>query len=408
MLQIREALQSNFNGLAPDTPQYARLTAAIVKRVYADQQGYPGDPDSATQSESDDGGKASTAAHWIDARYIKRQAAEIDAAEKAEIAKEQAAAAAAAASQAAAAAAASEAAAAAQAASEAAAASSAAAASNASAASSASGPSATSGASGASVASAASAVPPATNGVAAAPAAASQVAARPASAAAAASAPASTVHSAVGVPPTASAPAAASSPASAKATAKKGVPSAPAANTANEAARAISTQYAVVDKWGNAVSVSLTMDAPFGAGVVVPGAGFLLNDGMDTFTASPVAGAAAGDTPSDGSTAPSGVRHGNTIAAGRRPVSPMAPTILIDGGKTVLVLGAGGAGRPDSLEGPVTQYRVISSIVYEGRPLTEAVSLPSAGADVQAVQVQGNSPVPQADPHGRGVAAVVK
>jgi gamma-glutamyltranspeptidase/glutathione hydrolase len=378
MLRLREALQSSFDGVGPDTPSYARLTSAIVKRVYADQQGYPGDPDRPTSGGDSGGDRASTAAHWIDASYVKRQAAEIAGTEKAERAKEAAA-------SAAAQAAASEAAAAQAAAAQAAAASSALA------------------ASGAANASAASS--------AAAPEAVSGAAARPASAAFAASA--SVASSAIKAAP-APAPASASTPsatptvAPSQATAQKAPSSAVAPKPVDEAARALSTQYAVVDKWGNAVSVSLTMDAPFGAGVVVPGAGFLLNDAMDTFTSPSATGSDAADAHSDGVAADADVRQRNAIAAGRRPVSPMAPTILIDGGKVVLVLGAGSAGRPNSLEGPLTQYRVISSVVYDGRSVGEAVSLPSTGADAQAVQVQGNSPVPQADPHGRGVAAVVK
>ena len=152
------------------------------------------------------------------------------------------------------------------------------------------------------------------------------------------------------------------------------------------------------------MAVSMTMDAPFGSGVVVPGAGFLMNDAMDTFDSAP-----PGAPSSNGSSVASGsTSSGKTIAGGRRPVSPMAPTILTEGGKVILVLGAGGSGQPDSLAGPLAQYHVITSIVHEGRPLAQAMSAPASGVAVQAVQVRGNTPVPQADLHGQGVAAVVK
>ncbi|WP_347556318.1 gamma-glutamyltransferase [Robbsia sp. KACC 23696] len=349
MLRLREGLQSAFDGVGPDTPQYAQLTAAIAERVDADQHRYPGDPDSA--AASDGSGGAQSAARWIGADYIKRQATEIAASTKAKADVEAGTAAAAAGASAASGAAASGAVAGAASSADAA-----------------------SGASVATPASSASAL-----GTAPAPA--------PASAAAAA--------------------ATASAPVSTKAHPSAGTQSA-GAKPAEEPARAISTQYAIVDRWGNAVSVSMTMNAPFGSGVVVPGAGFLLNDAMDGFAST---GEDAGTAKADGrdpAQSQSGA-HGNAIAGGRRPVSPMAPTILTDGGKAILALDAGGAGRPDSLQGPLVEYLVITSIVHDKQPLAQAVSGPTtSGADVQAVQVQGDAPVPQADPRGRGVATVVK
>ena len=93
------------------------------------------------------------------------------------------------------------------------------------------------------------------------------------------------------------------------------------------------THYSVVDKDGNAVSVTYTINGLFGAGVMAPGTGYMLNDEMDDFTVKPgvpnlfglVQGAA------------------NSIAPGKRPLSSMAPTLVTkDGQGIVLVLGSPG------------------------------------------------------------------
>jgi gamma-glutamyltranspeptidase/glutathione hydrolase len=98
------------------------------------------------------------------------------------------------------------------------------------------------------------------------------------------------------------------------------------------------THLCVVDKDGNAVSLTTTLNYAFGAAVVVPGTGILLNDEMDDFSRGAgvpnvygVAGAAA-----------------NAIGPGRRPVSSMAPTMVFETGLDSplrLVLGAPGGPR---------------------------------------------------------------
>ena len=95
------------------------------------------------------------------------------------------------------------------------------------------------------------------------------------------------------------------------------------------------THYSVLDKQGNAVSVTYTVNGLFGALVMAPGTGFFLNDEMDDFAAS--------------STAPNmyGLIQGkaNAIAPGKRPLSSMAPTIVTKDGKVFLVLGSPGGSR---------------------------------------------------------------
>lgn len=95
------------------------------------------------------------------------------------------------------------------------------------------------------------------------------------------------------------------------------------------------THYSVVDKDGNAVSVTYTINGLFGAGVIAPGTGFLLNDEMDDFTAKPgvpnLFGLVQGEA--------------NAIAPGKRPLSSMAPTLVTRDGEIVLVLGSPGGAR---------------------------------------------------------------
>jgi gamma-glutamyltranspeptidase/glutathione hydrolase len=95
------------------------------------------------------------------------------------------------------------------------------------------------------------------------------------------------------------------------------------------------TSYAVVDEAGNAVAVTYTLNGWFGAGVMAPGTGFMLNDEMDDFTVKPgmpnLYGLMQGDT--------------NAIALGKRPLSSMAPTIVARDGHVSLVLGSPGGSR---------------------------------------------------------------
>ena len=91
----------------------------------------------------------------------------------------------------------------------------------------------------------------------------------------------------------------------------------------------------MLDAAGNAVAVTYTLNGAFGAGVMAPGAGFLLNDEMDDFTVRP------------GTPNMFGLVQGaaNAIAPGKRPLSSMAPTIVLRDGQVALVLGSPGGAR---------------------------------------------------------------
>ena len=95
------------------------------------------------------------------------------------------------------------------------------------------------------------------------------------------------------------------------------------------------THYSVIDRAGNAVAVTYTLNGSFGAGVMAGDTGFLLNNEMDDFTVKPgtsnlfrlVQGEA------------------NAIAPGKRPLSSMAPTVVLRDGRVFLVLGSQGGPR---------------------------------------------------------------
>jgi gamma-glutamyltranspeptidase/glutathione hydrolase len=95
------------------------------------------------------------------------------------------------------------------------------------------------------------------------------------------------------------------------------------------------TQISVLDAAGNAVSVTTTINGGFGAGVIANNTGFLLNDEMDDFTTQPGAPNMFGLVQGEA----------NAIAPGKRPLSSMAPTIVLRDGRVFLVLGSPGGPR---------------------------------------------------------------
>jgi len=92
------------------------------------------------------------------------------------------------------------------------------------------------------------------------------------------------------------------------------------------------THYSIIDQWGNAVANTYTINWDFGSGVIVEGAGFLLNNEMDDFSAKPGVPNVFGVV---GNTA-------NEIQPGKRPLSSMSPTILMRDDEVVLVVGTPG------------------------------------------------------------------
>ncbi len=95
------------------------------------------------------------------------------------------------------------------------------------------------------------------------------------------------------------------------------------------------THYSIIDKDGNMVSVTTTLNNTYGSGVVVDGAGFLLNDEMDDFASKPGEANMYGLIGSEA----------NAIEPGKRMLSSMTPTIILKDGNPFLIVGSPGGGK---------------------------------------------------------------
>ncbi len=121
------------------------------------------------------------------------------------------------------------------------------------------------------------------------------------------------------------------------------------------------THYSVVDADGMAVSVTYTLEAGYGSGIVVPGAGFLLNNEMGDFNAGP------------GLTNERGLigTRANLARPGQRMLSSMTPSIVSRDGELVAVVGSPGGRTIIN-----TVLQVIVNVVDFGMGIQEAVSAP--------------------------------
>jgi gamma-glutamyltranspeptidase / glutathione hydrolase len=121
------------------------------------------------------------------------------------------------------------------------------------------------------------------------------------------------------------------------------------------------THYSVVDREGNAVAVTTTLNDNFGSHVASASLGFLLNDEMDDFASKA------------GTANMFGLVQGpaNAIAPGKRPLSSMTPTIILEDGKLRYVLGSPGGGRIISTVG-----NILLSAAEGGLNIQEAVDAP--------------------------------
>jgi len=121
------------------------------------------------------------------------------------------------------------------------------------------------------------------------------------------------------------------------------------------------THYSVIDKDGNAVAVTYSLNDWFGAGIVAGDTGVLLNDTMDDFTAKVGApnlyGLVQGEK--------------NAIAPGKTPLSSMSPTVVVKDGKPLLVLGTPGGSRIITVV-----LETILNVVDYGMTISEAVDAP--------------------------------
>jgi gamma-glutamyltranspeptidase / glutathione hydrolase len=137
-------------------------------------------------------------------------------------------------------------------------------------------------------------------------------------------------------------------------------PEGPAPRSAGDEGRN-TTHYVVADARGNVVSITTTVNNLFGCGMVVEGAGFFLNDEMDDFSVKPGARNLFGLV---GSSA-------NAIAPGKRMLSSMAPTIVLEKGRPFFAVGARGGSRI-----PTTVAQIISNVIDHRMALEDAVQRP--------------------------------
>nr|WP_087043135.1 gamma-glutamyltransferase [Caballeronia ptereochthonis] len=195
--------------------------------------------------------------------------------------------------------------------------------------------------------------------------------------------------------------------------------------------KAETTHFSVIDKWGNAVSNTYTINGYFGSGVIAEGTGIVLNDEMDDFASKPGVPNMFGVVGSDA----------NSIAPKKRPLSSMTPTVLTKDDKVAMVIGTPGGSRIFT-----SIFQVISNVYDFNLPLPEAVgatrfhhqllppdtiyqepyhqldpevvkqleakgykfTMQDFNGDIQAIRINGDTPEPMSDPRGRGVSRVIK
>jgi len=186
------------------------------------------------------------------------------------------------------------------------------------------------------------------------------------------------------------------------------------------------THFSVVDRFGNAVANTYTLNFSYGVGLVAEGTGILLNNELDDFAAKAYAPNAYGLIGAEA----------NAPGPGKRPLSSMTPTILLKDGKPFLVTGSPGGSRIIT-----TVLQIIVNVIDRGMDIAAAVAAPRlheqwmpdrvyvepgiADDIVAALQAGGDKVVPQrpftsansimitpeafvgaADPRTRGALAV--
>jgi gamma-glutamyltranspeptidase/glutathione hydrolase len=119
------------------------------------------------------------------------------------------------------------------------------------------------------------------------------------------------------------------------------------------------THYSIVDKFGNIVAATETVNTYFGSQVVIPGTGILMNNQMDDFSVQPGVPNAFGLIGNEN----------NSIQAGKKPLSSMSPTIILKNNKPFMAVGA--SGGPRIITGTLN---TIMNVIDFGMNIEEAVS----------------------------------
>ncbi len=192
------------------------------------------------------------------------------------------------------------------------------------------------------------------------------------------------------------------------------------------------THFSVVDKWGNGVSNTYTLNGWFGAGVVVEGTGILLNNEMDDFSSKSGVANQFGVVGNDA----------NAIEPNKRPLSSMAPSIFTKDDDIVMVIGTPGGSRiftsifqvvsnvfdnkmvlQQAVEAPRYHHQLLpENLIFierfqNGVPRDLKAKLERMGysfyqqefsGDIQVIQINNKKTEAVSDPRGRGKAIVVR
>jgi gamma-glutamyltranspeptidase/glutathione hydrolase len=156
------------------------------------------------------------------------------------------------------------------------------------------------------------------------------------------------------------------------------------------------THFSVIDRFGNAVSNTYTVNFSYGVGLVAAGTGVLLNNELDDFAAkadAPNAYGLLGD-------------EANAPGPGKRPLSSMTPTIVLKDGKPYLVTGTPGGSRIVTVV-----LQIVVDVIDRGLDIAGAVSAPrvhNQWMPDQVVAEPGLSPEVIAALRARGDAVVVQ
>jgi gamma-glutamyltranspeptidase/glutathione hydrolase len=140
------------------------------------------------------------------------------------------------------------------------------------------------------------------------------------------------------------------------------------------------THFSTADAEGNWVACTATVNTTFGAKVVIPGTGIVMNNQMDDFSIQPGVANAFGLLGAEA----------NAVAPGKRPLSSMSPTIVLKDGKPILAVGA--AGGPTIIS--QTLLAIVNTIDF-GMPLDEALAQPRFHHQWQPDELRVEKTVPE-------------
>lgn len=200
----------------------------------------------------------------------------------------------------------------------------------------------------------------------------------------------------------------------------------------NENEKLQTTHFSIVDKWGNAVSNTYTLNGWFGSAVVIEGTGIVMNNEMDDFSSKQGVANQFGVVGKDA----------NAIEPNKRPLSSMSPSIFTQNNQVVMVIGTPGGSRiftsifqvvtnvfdnhmplKEAVDAPRYHHQLLPSNVIFIEPFQSKVPQPikskleqmgyqfeqqDFNGDIQVIKITDNKPQAVSDVRGRGKAMIVK